>query len=56
MQLSEENISDFQKRYKNHFGIDISKEQALEKGLDVLKAVRHMATVPLKREGDKKDE
>ncbi len=42
MQLSEKNISDFQKLYKKHFGKDISKKEALEKGLSVLKIVRRV--------------
>ncbi len=44
MQLSEKNISDFQKLYKKHFGEDISKKEALEKGLCVLEIVRQMVT------------
>ncbi len=42
MQLSEKHISDFQKLYKKHFGEDISKKEALEKGLSVLKIVRRV--------------
>ncbi len=42
MQLSEKNISDFQKLYKKYFGKDISKKEALEKGLSVLKIVRRV--------------
>ncbi len=44
MQLSEKHISDFQKLYKKRFGKDISKKEALEKGLSVLKIVRQMVT------------
>ncbi len=44
MQLSEKQITDFQKLYKKHFGKDISKKEALEKGLCVLNIVRQMAT------------
>lgn len=44
MQLSEKHISDFQKLYKKHFGEDLSKKEALEKGLCVLKIVRQMVT------------
>ena len=53
MQLSEENISDFQKLYKKHFGKDISKKEALEKGLCVLAIVRQMTT-HYKKESDLK--
>ncbi len=42
MQLSEKHISDFQKLYKKRFGKDISKKEALEKGLSVLKIVRRV--------------
>jgi len=56
MQLSEKHISDFQKLYKNRFGKDISNEKALEKGLDVLKVVRQLATASLKMEDNRKDE
>ena len=33
MQLTEEQITQFQKLYKKHFGEDISKEQAHEEGI-----------------------
>ncbi len=49
MQLSEKNISDFQKLYKRRFGQDISKKEALEKGLMVLKMVKQTAVFSLKR-------
>ena len=50
MQLSEKHISDFQKLYKRRFGQDISKKEALEKGLMVLKMVKQMALFSLKEE------
>jgi hypothetical protein len=32
MQLTDQQIKDFQSLYKNHFGEEISREQALDKG------------------------
>jgi hypothetical protein len=55
MQLSEKHISDFQKLYKRRFGQDISKKEALEKGLMVLKMVKQMALFSLKEERSKKE-
>jgi hypothetical protein len=43
VQLSEKQITDFQKLYKKHFGKNISKKEALEKGLYVLNIVKQMA-------------
>ena len=55
MQLSEKHISDFQKLYKRRFGQDISKKEALEKGLLVLKMVKQTALFSLKEERAKKE-
>ncbi len=54
MQLSEKHISDFQKLYKRRFGQDISKKEALEKGLLVLKMVKQIALFSLKEKRAKK--
>jgi len=54
VQLSEKNISDFQKLYKEHFRKDISKKEALGKGLCVLGIVRQMVTTHHKKESNKK--
>ena len=54
MQLSEKQITDFQKLYKNHFGKDISKKEALGKGLCVLKIVKQLVTANRKKESNKK--
>ncbi len=54
MQLSEKHISDFQKLYKRRFGQDISKKEALEKGLLVLKMVKKIALFSLKEKRAKK--
>ncbi len=37
MVLSDENIAQFQTIYKNKFGIEISKEDAYEKGVKILR-------------------
>ena len=37
MQLTDEHIAEFQMLYKKHFGAEISKEQALEKGLRLIR-------------------
>ncbi|MCP5004492.1 MAG: hypothetical protein GY941_11230 [Planctomycetes bacterium] len=42
MRLSEKQIADFQKLYKNRFGIEISQKEALEKGLSVLSMVKEI--------------
>lgn len=42
MVLSDKNISDFQELYRKHFGKEIGKQEAYEKGI---KLVRLMALV-----------
>ncbi|HRH25303.1 MAG TPA: hypothetical protein PLQ20_03145 [Candidatus Paceibacterota bacterium] len=37
MVLSDEDITKFQKLYKEHFGVEISKEDAYEKGVKLLR-------------------
>lgn len=37
MQLTDEHIAEFQMLYRKHFGIDISKDEALEKGLRLIR-------------------
>ncbi len=54
MQLSEKHISDFQKLYKRRFGQDISKKEAFEKGLMVMKMVKQASLYSLKEEPAKK--
>ena len=39
MNLTDDNISEFQMLYKKHFGTEITKEQALEKGLRLIRLV-----------------
>jgi hypothetical protein len=40
MDLSDVQIAEFQLLYKNHFGKDISKEQAVEKGEKLIRLVQ----------------
>lgn len=37
--LSKEQITKFQKLYKNRFGVEISREQAYEKGIKLIRLV-----------------
>ena len=37
MMIADEHIAEFQMLYKQHFGADISKEKALEKGLRLVR-------------------
>ncbi len=37
MQLTDEHIAEFQMLYKKHFGVDISKAEALEKGIRLIR-------------------
>ena len=37
--LSNKQVLEFQRIYKNHFGKDISSEEALEKGIKLLRLV-----------------
>ena len=37
MHLADEHIAEFQMLYRKHFGIDISKAEALEKGLRLIR-------------------
>ena len=39
MALSEKNIEEFQKLYKEHFGKEISREEALENGMKLLQLI-----------------
>jgi hypothetical protein len=39
MVLSDENIVDFQTLYKEHFGKDITKEEAYEQGMKLLSLI-----------------
>ncbi len=39
MVLADEHIDEFQTLYKEHFGVELTKAQALEKGLRVIRLV-----------------
>ncbi len=39
MKLTDENILEFQMLYKKHFATEITKEQALEKGLRLIRLI-----------------
>jgi hypothetical protein len=43
MDLTDENISGFQMLYKKHFGVELTKAQALEKGLRLIRLVEIVA-------------
>lgn len=52
MHLTDEHIAEFQILYKRHFGAEIGKDEALEKGLRLIRLVeivaRHQAVELLK--------
>ena len=39
MRLADEHITEFQMLYRKHFGKDISKDEALEKGLRLIRLI-----------------
>ena len=39
MNLTDDNLLEFQVLYKKHFGTEITKEQALEKGLRLIRLI-----------------
>jgi hypothetical protein len=39
MGIADEHIAEFQKLYKEHFGVELTKAQALEKGLRLIRLV-----------------
>ncbi len=43
MQLSDQQIQKYQMLYKNHFGLEISRKDALEQGLKLINLVRIVA-------------
>ena len=45
MNLTDDNLLEFQMLYKKHFGIEITKEQALEKGLRLIRLVEAVSRV-----------
>ena len=45
MNLTDDNLLEFQMLYKKHFGTEITKEQALEKGLRLIRLVEAVSRV-----------
>ena len=45
MNLTDDNLLEFQTLYKKHFGTEITKEQALEKGLRLIRLVEAVSRV-----------
>ena len=39
MVIADEHIADFQKLYREHFGVELSKARALEKGLRLIRLI-----------------
>jgi len=39
MHLTDEHIEEFQMLYKKHYGVELTKEQALEKGLRLVRLI-----------------
>jgi hypothetical protein len=37
MQLTDDHLTEFQMLYRKHFGVDLTKEEALEKGLRLIR-------------------
>jgi hypothetical protein len=44
MTLSDKHILEFQALYKKHFGIEITKEQALDKGLRLIRLLKSVSS------------
>ena len=45
MDISDKHILEFQTLWKKHFGIEITKEQALEKGLRIIRLIEIVSRV-----------
>jgi hypothetical protein len=43
MLLADEHIAEFQALYKEHFGVELTKAQALEKGLRFIRLVENVS-------------
>lgn len=50
MQIADEKIAEFQMLYKKHYGVDISKAEALEKGIRLIRLME----ITLKHEAKRK--
>lgn len=54
MHLADTDIAEFQMLYKKHFGIEISKAEALEKGLRLIRLTEIVSKAVAKNQGAKK--
>ena len=53
MHLADADIAEFQMLYKKHFGIEISKAEALEKGLRLIRLLEIVSKAVAKKQGVK---
>lgn len=53
MQLTDEHIAEFQMLYRKHFGKDISKNEALEKGLRLVRLIEVVSHALAKEQAEK---
>lgn len=44
IRLTDEQISEFQRLYKKHYGVDISRDEATEKGVKLIKLIKWVYT------------
>jgi len=54
MHLADADIAEFQMLYKKHFGIEISKAEALEKGLRLIRLFELVSKAVAREQGSKK--
>lgn len=54
MQLTDQDIFEFQMLYKKHFGVEISKAEALEKGLRLIRLLETVSRAVAKKQEQKK--
>lgn len=54
MQLTDQDIFEFQMLYKKHFGFEISKAEALEKGLRLIRLYETVSCAVAKKQEQKK--
>lgn len=55
MQLTDEDIAEFQRLFKEHFGKEISKEEALDRGLRLIRYMKVVLQEYPKIENDETD-
>ena len=54
MHLADADIAEFQMLYKKHFGIEISKAEAFEKGLRLIRLFELVSKAVAREQGSKK--